>query len=93
MPKPMNYRVEISLEARKEIKALSGRVRSPALKIINSLSENPLPAEAKELRGKKGFYRVWLMGKWRIAYRIVEDEKLVEILRVRRKEDIDYDSL
>ncbi|MGH9766960.1 MAG: type II toxin-antitoxin system RelE family toxin [Blastocatellia bacterium] len=89
----MKYRVEISPEAHKEIKALSGYVRSPAIEIISNLSADPRPPRARELRGKEGIYRIWLAGKWRIAYRIVEDEKLVEILRVRRKEDIDYDSL
>jgi mRNA-degrading endonuclease RelE of RelBE toxin-antitoxin system len=59
----MKYRVEISPEAHKEIKALSGYVRSPALEAIASLSENPRPTRAKELRGKEGVFRIWLGGK------------------------------
>jgi len=38
-------------------------------------------------------YRIRLLDKWRIVYQIKDDEKVVVILRVRRKEDIDYDSL
>ncbi len=89
----MDYDVRISPEAHKEIKALSGYVRSPALDIIQNLSTDPRPSFAKELRDKPSIYRIWLAGKWRIVYQIKDDEKIVVILRVRRKEDIDYDSL
>jgi mRNA-degrading endonuclease RelE of RelBE toxin-antitoxin system len=46
----MNYRVEISPEAQKEIKALSGYVRSQAFKILRAVGENPRLPRAKELR-------------------------------------------
>jgi len=89
----MAYEVRISPEAHKEIKALSGYVRSPALEIIQNLSADPRPSFAKELRDKPSVYRVWLAGKWRIVYQIKDGDRVVVILRVRRKEDIDYDSL
>ncbi|HZF38697.1 MAG TPA: type II toxin-antitoxin system RelE/ParE family toxin [Blastocatellia bacterium] len=89
----MPYKIRIAPEAHKEIKALSGYVRSPALKIIQSLSKDARPSFAKELRGKSTMYRIRLLDKWRIVYQIKDDEKVVVILRVRRKEDIDYDSL
>jgi mRNA-degrading endonuclease RelE of RelBE toxin-antitoxin system len=89
----MSYQIRITADAHREIKALSGYVRSPALKTINALSANPRPPAAKELRGKPGIYRIRVAGKWRIAYRLKEEEKLVVILRVRLKEKIDYDSL
>jgi mRNA-degrading endonuclease RelE of RelBE toxin-antitoxin system len=89
----MSYQIRITADAHREIKGLSGYVRSPALKIINALSKEPRPPAAKELRGKPGIYRIRLAGKWRIAYRIKDEENLVVILRVRLKEKIDYDSL
>jgi len=89
----MNYRVEISPEAQKEIKALSGYVRSHALKLLHTLSENPRIPRAKELRDKPNIYRIWLARKWRIVYKIDDDSRLILILRVRLKENIDYDSL
>lgn len=89
----MNYRVEIAPQAQTEIKALSGCVRAPAWRIITSLAVNPRPPKSKELRSKPGYYRLWLIAKWRIVYHIDDDEKLVTILWVRRKEKIDYDSL
>ncbi len=89
----MNYHVEISPEAQKEIKALSGYVRSQALKILRAVSENPRLPRAKELRDKPNIYRIWLAQKWRIVYQIDDDSKLILVLCVRRKENIDYESL
>ncbi len=89
----MNYRVEISPQAQKEVKALSGYLRSQALKLLHAISENPRLTRAKELRDKPNIYRIWLAQKWRIVYQIDDDSKLVLVLRVRSKENIDYESL
>ena len=89
----MSYRIEIHPEARKEIMTLSGHVRAQARQLIRALEENPRPARAKELRGKPNIYRIWLAGRWRIAYEIDDDLKRIRILRMRCKEQIDYESL
>ena len=87
----MSYQVEISPEAQKEIKALSGYVRSAALKMLRDLGKDPRPPRSKELRDKPNVYRIWLLKKWRIVYRIEEDPKRILVLRVRLKEQVDYD--
>lgn len=51
------------------------------------------PSRAKELRDQPNIYRIWLAGRWRIAYEIDEELERIRILRVRRKEQIDYGSL
>ncbi len=89
----MSYRVEISPDAQEEIKALSGYVRAEALKLLHSLRDNPRLPRAKELRDKPNVYRLWLAKKWRLVYRVEEDQKRVLVLRVRRKERIDYESV
>lgn len=45
------------------------------------------------MRGKPDIYRLWLAGRWRFVYRIMDEEDRLRVLRVRRKEDIDYQSL
>jgi mRNA-degrading endonuclease RelE of RelBE toxin-antitoxin system len=45
------------------------------------------------LRDKPGIYRLWLAGRWRIVYTIDDDLQVVRVVRVRRKEQIDYESL
>ena len=89
----MSYRVEISPEAQKEIRGLAGYVRAQALQLIHALAQNPRPPRAKELREKPSIYRIWLAKKWRIAYRVDESPKRILELRIRRKEQIDYESL
>jgi mRNA-degrading endonuclease RelE of RelBE toxin-antitoxin system len=68
-------------------------VRAQALQLIDELAENPRPARAKELQGRQNIYRIWLAGRWRIAYAVDDEQVVVLILRVRRKDDIDYPSL
>ncbi len=89
----MNYRIEVPPPVKKEIGALPGYVRAQALRLIESLAQEPRPPKAGELRDKPGIYRVWLAGRWRIAYLIEDDLQRIRILRVRRKEQIDYESL
>jgi len=89
----VSYEIDIIPPARKEIEVLPGHVRAQARQLIRELKENPRPPRAGELRGKPNIYRIWLATRWRIAYRVEEDPKRVLILRVRRKELIDYESL
>ncbi len=88
-----SYRIEIVQEARKEVKALPGHVRAQARQQFRRLATNPRPNSAKELRGKPGFYRILLAGLWRIVYTMDDETQTVTILRVRRKEDIDYEGV
>ena len=89
----MSYQVEIARPAQIEIKALPGHVRAQARQLINSLKEIPRPTRAKQLRDKPNIYRLLLVRRWRIAYLIDDDLKLVRVLRIRRKEIIDYETL
>ena len=89
----MNYRIEIAPEAQNEIRALSGYVRAQALELFHNLSANPHLPRAKELRDIPNVYRIWLATKWRIVYEVDDELKAILILRVRRKEQIDYESL
>ena len=89
----MSYRIEITPAARREIRALPAHVRSQAVQLIDELGRDPQPARAKELRGRTNIYRIWLAGRWRIVYEVDNERIVVLILRVRRKEDIDYPSV
>jgi mRNA-degrading endonuclease RelE of RelBE toxin-antitoxin system len=89
----MSYQVEISPEAEKELRALSGYVRAQALQILQRLSDDPYPRRARELRDKPNVYRIWLATKWCIVYRVDEEPKRILVFRVRRKEQIEYESL
>lgn len=89
----MSYRIEVPPPVQKEIMALPGYVRAQARQLIRALGENPRPSRAKELRGKPDIYRIWLARRWRIAYEVDDDLQHVRILRVRSKEQINYEGL
>ncbi len=89
----MSYRTELTPPAKAEIRALSGYLRSQALKLVAALAEEPRPPRAQELRGKPNIFRIWLAGRWRIVYEIDEETRRVLVLRVRSKDQIDYESL
>ena len=89
----MSYRIELSPDAKREVALLPGHVRAQALQLIEALGQQPRSPKARELRAKPGIYRIWLAGRWRIAYTIEDDVQRVRILRIRRKEQIDYESL
>jgi len=89
----VSYRIEVEPPARQEIRALPGYVRAQAEALVDALAGDPRPARAKELQGKPGIYRLWLAGRWRIVYLIDDDAQVISILRVRRKERIDYPSV
>ena len=89
----MSYRIEVSPSARQEIRTLPAYVRAQALQLIDELGRDPRPARAKELEDRQNIFCIWLAGRWRIIYAVDDELILVLIMRVRRKEDIDYPSL
>jgi mRNA interferase RelE/StbE len=89
----VSYRIEISPPVQKEIRTLPGYVRAQARQQIRALSINPRPPHAKELRGKPAIFRIRLATRWRIAYEVDDALERVRVLRIRRKEHIDYESL
>jgi mRNA interferase RelE/StbE len=80
----MRYRLSTTVQARNDLRNLPGHVRQIALRIVNSLAENPRPPEARELREKPGHYRIRLQ-QWRLIYRVYDEDGAVLLLRVRRK--------
>lgn len=89
----MSYRIEYRRRALRELKELPGHVRAEARIAIRSLASDPRPAKARELRDTPNIFRIWLSGHWRLAYEIDASAHRVRILRLRRKETIDYASL
>ncbi len=89
----MSYRIELIPPARAEIRALCEYLRAQALELVTALGDEPRPPRAKELRGRPEILRIWLAGRWRVAYQIDEVEQRILILCLRHRESIDYDTL
>ncbi len=89
----MSYRIDVTREARGEIKALPGYVRAQARKLVRALGIDPRPARAKELCQDPQVFRIWLAGRWRIAYAVDDEARNLHVLRVRRRSLLDYEGL
>jgi mRNA-degrading endonuclease RelE of RelBE toxin-antitoxin system len=85
----VNYQIELHREALAELKVLPAYVRAQAIALIDLLAATPRPPRAKELRDKPGIYRIWLAGRWRIAYEVDDEQQTIVVRRIRRKSEID----
>ena len=61
--------------------------------MVSELHLEPRPERAKKLRNRPNFYRVWLATKWRVVYEVDDEQQHVVIIRVRLKDQIDYNSI
>jgi mRNA-degrading endonuclease RelE of RelBE toxin-antitoxin system len=67
--------------------------RAEARQAIRQLRQEPHPSGARHLRDHVDLYRIWIAGRWRLAYQIDDEQQRIRSLRVRKKDDVDYDSL
>ena len=89
----MPYRLKISREVRNAVGRLPGKVRQRVRRAIAELAFDPRPEAAKALEEDlTGYFRIWI-GEHRIIYTILEDEVLVEVVRVARRSPRTYEGL
>ncbi len=83
-----SYSVKIKNSAQKEIRNLPSKViRDKIIEIIDDLNINPVPDEAKKIKGSNNIYRI-RQGTYRIVYQIYKNELLVIVIRVRHRKDV-----
>ena len=81
---PVRYQLNIPRQVYNQIIRLPGNVRRPICRLINSLPENPRPAEAKPLRGHSDIWR-YRIDRWRVVWRIYDDKTLIIVVKADRK--------
>jgi mRNA interferase RelE/StbE len=89
------YRVYVIPSAWREIRNLPGHVRQRVRRAVGALADEPRPAQSKRLEitevGREA--RRIRLGDWRILYAIVERDKLVGVVGVRKRPPYDYGDL
>jgi mRNA interferase RelE/StbE len=68
------------------MRGLPPKISNQIAKKVLALNINPRPADSENLKGYPGFYRVD-SGEYRIIYRFVSEEDLVEIILVGKRND------
>ena len=81
-----DYSVVFARSANKELRSLDSPVALRILKRIEALSGNPRLAGVIRLEGAQDLWRA-RVGEWRIVYRIVDRESLVDIVAIRHRRE------
>lgn len=89
------YTVFVMAQARRELKDLPGNMRHRVRTAIDKMAENPRPARSKRLDVPDLAVeaRRVRLDAWRIVYAILEADKLVDVLAVRKRPPYDYGDL
>ncbi len=86
----MAYQIEISKRVRKQVARLPRRDQARVLAAVKALAKNPRPTGCRPVRAVgKGAYRV-RVGDYRVIYAVLDDERVVIIARVARRNESTY---
>lgn len=89
----MRFKVFLTGDAAEDFRRLDGSVKAQVAKQLKKLEESPHLGEALgNMRGfdLTGYYKLYAMRKSiRIVYRIIEDEVIVEVVGIGRREDFE----
>lgn len=93
---PVSYTIELSRQAKQDLKAMRAFDRRPVEAALARLASNPYPKRSEELTGEyegMGIRRLPVK-KWRIIYEIDEIYKIVFIKHVKLKKGPEtYDNI
>ena len=80
------YQITFARSARKELEGLEAKFVKKIFPIIEQLSENPRPKGCRKLQGKENLWRL-RVGDYRIIYSTNDNEKLIDIIRIRHRKE------
>ena len=83
----MGYRIEIENRAARQISSLSARLRDRVLDEIERLRNDPRPKGCSKLKGRSDPAWCIRVGDYRILYRIHDDQRLIRVYGVLRRDE------
>lgn len=96
-----SYRVEVTDEARREVRQLPGHMRQRVIRLLRALEQDPRPESSRPLDvAKAGIslqagseLRRARLDSWRIVYLVEDETMLVSVLAIRKRPPYQYDDL
>lgn len=82
-----SFSIKWKSSAKKELKKIDRTEISKILSEIKKLSQEPYPTNHKKLLGTEHIYRI-RVGNYRIIYTVVNDELVIEVIRVRHRKEV-----
>lgn len=83
----MNYEIELSRIALKNLETIPKRDLQRIKVRINELAVEPKPSDVKKIHGDENLYRI-RSGNYRILYRLFEGKLLILIVNIDHRKDI-----
>ncbi len=80
-----HYQIIITKQPEKTLRKLPRNVVNRLARAIDTLADNPRPANCKKMVGYDNLYRM-RVGDWRISYAIEDDRLIVLVLEVAARE-------
>lgn len=80
------YSVEFSKRVRKDLRGLPKKDVESILEKISDLAEEPLPVNAKKLKGNE-LFRIRI-GVYRVIYEIRDEQLVVFVVKVGHRKDV-----
>lgn len=89
------YTVYVSPSAWREVRDLPGNTRHRIRRAIDSLTVEPRPIQSKRLDAPSvgAELRRLRLDRWRIVYAVSDNERIVDVLAVRKRPPYDYSDL
>jgi len=88
------YIVYVIPQAWKEIKELPGHMRQRIKRTIDGLESDSRPPKSKELHIEfEHELRRIRLERWRIVYAVIEQDRSIDVLAVRKRPPYDYGDL
>ena len=81
-----SYRIVIKRSAAKEIERIEKKDKIRIIEKIRGLASEPHPHGSKKLSGQEK-YRI-RQGNYRILYQVIDDELIINVVRVGHRRDI-----
>ena len=89
----MAYQVEVTKRVRKEIARVPRDVQARIVVAVRALATDPRPAGCTAVKGaESGTYRI-RVGDYRVVYVVLDDERVVVLARVARRNESTYRGL
>jgi mRNA interferase RelE/StbE len=80
------WEIEWKTSAGRELKKLDRSVLPRIVETVGGLAENPFPQGCRKLKASGQSYRI-RVGDYRVVYDVVEDRRVIQIVRVRHRKD------
>ena len=81
-----DYLITIASSAGREMERLPHQAQERIARAIDNLPSNPRPHGVEKLSGYRDLYRI-RVGQYRVVYRIVDREQLIDVIRIRTRGD------